>query len=271
VTSQQLQSIILIALVANAALIVVALLSTRASRARGGDGAELDLKATHDTMLAMAAAGTSAFGRAPTSSEEAAEMTPGTHTESSNNGPASPAAEGGPDVDPSVALAADDPDPETAIVLLDPSTGLESPSAWQRAVADEVPRLGRYRRSATVMLLELHGFERLTTRLGEAAGTRLEVATARTLRAQSRASDRCARLGPGRFGILLPETDEIEAINFGERIREECDRWLEAGEVALRLAIGWAILDPTSGATPAIREAERRLDAERRQPSGTAA
>jgi diguanylate cyclase (GGDEF)-like protein len=269
VTSQQLQTIIFIALVANAALIVVALLSTRV-RGRAGDSPALDIKATHDTMLAMAAAGTGAFGKGPGPREEGADVTHSTYTGSSDNGSA-PAADGEPEVDTPGAVVDDGPDLEATIVLLDPSTGLESPSAWQHAVAEEVPRLGRYHRSATVMIVELDGFERLTERLGEAAGTRLEVATARTLRSEARASDRCARLGPGRFGILLPETDEIKAINFGERIREQCDRWLEAGEVALRLAIGWAILDPTTGATLAIREAERRLDGERRQPTGTAA
>ena len=121
------------------------------------------------------------------------------------------------------------------------------------------------------MLVELDGFERLTERLGEPAGARLVLATARTLHAQARAADRCARFGRGRFAILLPETDEIKAINFAERVRSECDRWLEAGEVAMRVAIGWATLDPDQGAGPAILEAEHRLDAERRQRAGSAA
>jgi diguanylate cyclase (GGDEF)-like protein len=160
---------------------------------------------------------------------------------------------------------------EGAIILLDPSTGLESPSAWRRAVDDEVVRLARYHRPATVMLLELGGFERLTERLGEPAGARLVLATARTIHSQARAADRCGRFGRGRFAILLPETDEIMAINFAERVRAECDRWLEAGEVTMRVAIGWATLDPSQGATAVILEAERRLDAERRQHAGSAA
>jgi diguanylate cyclase (GGDEF)-like protein len=166
---------------------------------------------------------------------------------------------------------ADDPTAEGAITMLDPSTGLDSPSAWRRAVDDEVVRLARYHRPATVMLVELDGFERLTERLGEPAGARLVLATARAIQAQSRAADRCARFGRGRFAILLPETDEIKAINFAERIRSECDRWLEAGEVAMRVAMGWATLDSVEGATPAILEAENRLDSERRQRAGSAA
>ena len=97
------------------------------------------------------------------------------------------------------------------------------------------------------------------------------VATARTIQAQARAADRCARLGRGRFAILLPETDDIVAINFAERVRAECDRWLEAGEITMRLAVGWAALDPTQGAAAALQDAEQRLDAERRHQAASGA
>jgi diguanylate cyclase (GGDEF)-like protein len=279
VTTQQLQTIILVALVANAALIVFALLSMRGTRSRAGDNEELDVKATHDTMLAMAAAGTGALSPSTTATADGPELTHRLSGRPSSNGSAAPADDDPPD-EVAGEAARDDAEDDNqagderageAVVLLDSLTGLESPIAWRRAVGEEVLRLGRYRRTATVMLIELDGFERLVEQLGEAAGARLEIATARTLGAQARASDRCARLGRGRFAILLPETDEIKAINFGERIRSECDRWLEAGEVALRLAIGWAIVDPTAGATPAIHEAGRRLDVERRQPTGSPA
>ena len=38
----------------------------------------------------------------------------------------------------------------------------------------------------------------------------------------------------------MPETDEVLAINYVERVRHACDLWLESGAVSLRLAIGWA-------------------------------
>ena len=53
-------------------------------------------------------------------------------------------------------------------------------------------------------------------------------------------ADHVARLDPGRFGVLLPETDEVAAINYVERVRRACELWLESGAIALRLAIGWA-------------------------------
>jgi len=272
VSSQQVLSIIAIAMIANAVLIVIALVSMRASRRRDHDRTEPDLDATHNTMLAMAAAGTGAFGASP--SATAGRFEP---ADRPSDAPSATGATATAD-EHATSDGSDDPGRETddetaqsAIMLFDPSTGLDAPIAWRRALDEEVARLARYHRPATVMLIELDGLERLTARLGEAAGRRLIVATAGTIRAQARAADRCAQLGRGRFAVLLPETDEIMAVNFAERVRAECDRWLETAEIALRLAIGWVILDPAEGATPALLEAERRLDAERRKHAGSAA
>ena len=49
-----------------------------------------------------------------------------------------------------------------------------------------------------------------------------------------------SEMAPGRFGIILPETDEIAAINYIERVRQACELWLESGAIALDLAAGWA-------------------------------
>jgi len=257
VDTQQLLWIIVIAIAANAALITIALVSMRRSHERGMSmESELDAAADSIPAIVMAAAAGSGTTTAHfTSGPEGAQPAFG---DLSTNG-ATP--------DDQMTDEMSEPD----VDLLDLPVNLESPVDWRRSVEDEVVRLTRYHRPATVMLVELDGFERLTDRLGEAAGTRLLVATARTLQAQSRGADRSTQLRRGRFGILLPETDEISAINFAERVRAECDRWLEAGEVALRLAIGWTILDATQGATPAIEEAERRLNAERRQRTGSTA
>jgi len=64
---------------------------------------------------------------------------------------------------------------------------------------------------------------------------------------------------------LLPETDEIAAINYVERVRSECDMWLEARGLAVRLAIGWA--QPTVGGSlaDALRLAHDRMNTDRRR------
>jgi hypothetical protein len=63
----------------------------------------------------------------------------------------------------------------------------------------------------------------------------------------------------------LPETDEVEAIHYIERVRSTCDLWLEAGAVALRLSIGWAGTNPSRPVDVALNLAEERLNEERRR------
>jgi diguanylate cyclase (GGDEF)-like protein len=136
---------------------------------------------------------------------------------------------------------------------------------WERRIREESTRLSRYRRPVTVLLLELDGFERLVSRLGTDAADRLIPAIAETLVRNGRATDHVARLGPSRFGVLMPETDEIQAINFAERIRTQCDRWLAAGAISTRVAIGWACPTPSSDLSAAIRIADQRLQVDRRR------
>lgn len=136
---------------------------------------------------------------------------------------------------------------------------------WERRVREESTRLTRYRRPVTVLLVELDGFERLIGRLGADAAERLIPAITETLVRSGRATDHVSRLSANRFGVLMPETDEIQAINYAERIRSQCDRWLAAGSISTRIALGWACPTPGSDLPAAIRIAEERLKGDRRR------
>lgn len=137
---------------------------------------------------------------------------------------------------------------------IDRLTGLLGATDWNRLVADEDVRHARYKRAATIVVLELDGFDRLLGALGQLAADRVILAVADTIRRHARKADQVARLGPGRFGVLLPETDEVAAINFVERVRHASDLWLESGAISLRLAIGWA--SPVVGSSVAGAQAQ---------------
>jgi diguanylate cyclase (GGDEF)-like protein len=147
----------------------------------------------------------------------------------------------------------------------DPLTGLLLPSEWNRIIADEDARLHRYGRPTTVVIVELDGLDRLVSALGHEAGDRLLPAVAHALSRNARGADHLARLGPGRFGILLPETGEVAAVNYVERVREACELWLESGAIALRLAMGWASPGPDTHLNDALVQAEERMYAELRR------
>ena len=147
----------------------------------------------------------------------------------------------------------------------DPLTGLLTLNEWNRLVADEDARVSRYRHTATVVIIELDGLDRLVATLGREAGDRVLPALADTLSRNARAADHLARIGPARFGVLLPETGEIEAINFVERVRQASDLWLESGAIALHLSMGWASPGPESSLADSIDRARERMFAEQRR------
>ncbi|HSL77057.1 MAG TPA: GGDEF domain-containing protein, partial [Candidatus Limnocylindrales bacterium] len=151
----------------------------------------------------------------------------------------------------------------------DPLTGMLDASAFEEVMAQEDAREQRYGRPATVIVFELDGLTRLVDRLGTEPGDRIETALGDTIKRLARRADHVARLDRGRYAVLLPETDEVAAINYVERIRRACDLWLESGAIAMRLAIGWASTNGDAGLNGAIRVATDRMRQEmRRQARG---
>jgi diguanylate cyclase (GGDEF)-like protein len=147
--------------------------------------------------------------------------------------------------------------------FLDPLTGMVTAAGWDHVVVLEERRHGRYGRPATVVVLELDRIGALAERLGAETADRLIPAVAEAIRRSSRTADVVARTDHATFRILMPETDEIRAINLVERLRETCDTWLEASAVAVRLAIGWASSGPSADLRTAQRIATERMYADR--------
>ena len=167
------------------------------------------------------------------------------------------------------------PEPETAPLSVvpaapgprgrDPLTGMLDASAFEEVMAQEDAREQRYGRPATVIVFELDGLAKLVDRLGPQPGDRIETALGDTITRLARRADHVARLERGRYAVLLPETDEVAAINYVERIRRACDLWLESGAIAMRLAIGWASTSGDVGLNGAIRVATDRMRLEMRR------
>jgi diguanylate cyclase (GGDEF)-like protein len=152
--------------------------------------------------------------------------------------------------------------------LVDPVTGFATLRAWDEAFQNEDHRLARYGRPVTLLVAELDGLDALAARLGQEPADRLIPPVAAALRQNARAADIFARVAHTRFVALLPETDEVAAINYVERVRTACDMWLAAGAVAVRLAIGWAQTPPGGRLSDALRLADDRMNADRRRQGG---
>jgi GGDEF domain-containing protein len=139
--------------------------------------------------------------------------------------------------------------------------------AWDRLLHDEGARVARFGRPVTVAYVECPDLEVLAGRLGQVAADRIAAEMAWLLHAQLRETDRIVRLGRARFGVLLVETDEVDALLFAERVRAAADDWLESTRLTARLAIGLA--SPDEGRDLALAEAtaRERLDPAARRPA----
>jgi diguanylate cyclase (GGDEF)-like protein len=144
----------------------------------------------------------------------------------------------------------------------DPLTGLQGPDFWQRSLIAEVARSARYRRSLTVVVVEVNGIEPLGELWGWDVARGAVRDAAQCLRRASRTSDLCSRIGPTRFGVTLTETDEIAAINFVERVREAGPRAMPKGADGLQFSFGWASPRQGESADAMVRRAESRLAVE---------
>ena len=166
-------------------------------------------------------------------------------------------------------LAEVTPIPRSAVTAAprgrDALTGLLDTMAFEEVLEHEEQREQRYGRSATVIVFELDGLAKLVDRLGSEPGDRIETALGDTIKRLARRADYVARLERGRYSVLLPETDEVAAINYVERIRRACDLWLESSAIAMRLAIGWASTTGDATLSGAIRLASERMRVEQRR------
>lgn len=152
--------------------------------------------------------------------------------------------------------------------LVDPQTGLDTIRAWTVVFEHESARLRRYGRTATIVVAELDGLDALAARLGRDVADGLIPPVADALRRNARGPDRVCRARHNRFLVLMPETDEVAAINYIERVRTACDLWLESGALAVRLVMGWASPPPGGSLEDALRLAGERMMEERRRRSG---
>ena len=111
----------------------------------------------------------------------------------------------------------------------------------------------RYGRPAAVLIVDVEpASPRQLDRIAQVVGA--------IVRREAREPDRVARMSPGRFHVLLPETQEREAIALGERIQRACTD-LAAMSAAGGANVRTAAAGPNAGQTlgDALRAAEARL------------
>ncbi len=103
--------------------------------------------------------------------------------------------------------------------IRDPLTGLYNRRFFYEAFANELERGERYGGSASIVLIDVDDFKLVNDTLGHTAGDAVLCAIGRIAAGAIRASDQFARVGGEEFGLLLPETTQLDALIVAERVR----------------------------------------------------
>jgi diguanylate cyclase (GGDEF)-like protein len=124
--------------------------------------------------------------------------------------------------------------------LSDHKTGLLNSRGIDQPARSEFVRSQRLGRPMSVLLCDVDDLREINNRLGHLEGDAALTLVATAFRAELRAYDLCARFGGDEFLVVLPETDEEEAVTVARRIQA----WLEQNPLPTRdgmLAVGVSI------------------------------
>ncbi len=92
----------------------------------------------------------------------------------------------------------------------DPLTGLANRRTFFAQVESEIARQKRYSGIFSLAVLDLDGFKALNDSKGHRAGDHALTLVAEVLRTRTRKSDSLARIGGDEFGLLMPNTREVD-------------------------------------------------------------
>ena len=106
-----------------------------------------------------------------------------------------------------------------ALSIKDDLTGLFNRRYLDRALEAEFIRTIRYKRSFSVLLLDIDTFKAINDNYGHGCGDAVLKKVAGLVRGCLRSSDVVARYGGDEMAILLPETDKSNATEIAEKLR----------------------------------------------------
>lgn len=143
------------------------------------------------------------------------------------------------DISPLVALQ----DALERQALHDPLTGLANRSLLADRVEHALAGGERAGEHIAVLMLDLDGFKQVNDTFGHAAGDALLQQVAARLRRCSRPGDTLARLGGDEFALVLPGTDDVQAVQVADRILAElcAPMSVEDGQATVGSSIGIAV------------------------------
>lgn len=151
----------------------------------------------------------------------------------------------------------------TDLAITDSLTGLYVRRFLDEQLRIAEPLVARSTVPYSLLAIDLDGLKAINDSEGHAAGDAALLRATDVLRATIRGSDIAARCGGDEFVVLLPQTDEGQAVALAERIREST-RVPGEGRPKVSLSIGVAEWRPGRSAAQILADADRALYAAKR-------
>jgi hypothetical protein len=160
-------------------------------------------------------------------------------------------------------VAAPEPDPRRAVAgaikpIVDIRT-IPGRIEFGAALERESLRAARYGRPASVAIVELvpeRASQQIDLWLRSLAGP-----VSRTLRQSARSTDLVARMANARFHVLLPETAEVGAGRFAERVSTACQSSIDDTGAPLAIRVTVAVATPDHSLEEALAHALQSIEA----------
>jgi len=108
--------------------------------------------------------------------------------------------------------------------IADPLTGLFNHPYFHERLGSDLDAAARYGEPLSVIVLDLDEFSRINSIGGHVEGDRALVEVARRVESATRDRDIVCRLGGDEIGIVLPDTDSVQAAEVGARVLIEIRR-----------------------------------------------
>ena len=142
--------------------------------------------------------------------------------------------------------------------IRDPLTGLYNRRFFYEALQKEIQRSARYGTTASLVLFDVDNFKSINDTLGHQTGDDVLRKIGEIVGGLIRPVDSFARLGGEEFGLLLPETGQLDALLAAERLRTAIGRSKILGDRRVTVSGGIACC-PADATT--MEELEQRADA----------
>ena len=143
-------------------------------------------------------------------------------------------------------------------------TGLINRRHFDTRLREEISRAQRQRQSSnlSLALFDIDFFKKINDTYGHITGDRILRELGEIILKNTRECDICARYGGEEFALILPDTNQIDAYELLERIRQLIENHVFSKDdvpVMLSISVGISQYDPESSPKEFIEHADAAL------------